>query len=268
MDNASFLKKNTVRIECETPGGVSVGTGFWFMFISDETPERYAHLLVTNKHVVSDGVSIKVRVNTGNKPGEQLSCVDLLIENLKEEVILHPSDDVDLCVIPVDCSLQKLHEQYSSLEISFLSNKNLLVPENISSIEDVYMTGYPSGLWDEKNNLPITRAGITASSFYDDWNGKTEFMIDMACFPGSSGSPVCIMNTGSYSTSGGLHIGNRLYFLGVLYGGPMFQVNGSVDIINIPTTTPLISRTQQVMNLGLVIKAERLNDFKPLLGLS
>jgi len=60
------------------------------------------------------------------------------------------------------------------------------------------MVGYPIGLWDEKNNYPIFRKGITATHPANDYNGKSEFMIDAACFPGSSGSPVYIIDELNY----------------------------------------------------------------------
>lgn len=71
------------------------------------------------------------------------------------------------------------------------------------------MIGYPNGLWDSQNNLPIIRRGITATSVKKDYNGKKEFLIDAAVFPGSSGSPVFIFNEGSYSVPGGFSNGHQ-----------------------------------------------------------
>ena len=43
-------------------------------------------------------------------------------------------------------------------------------------------------------------------------------MIDVACYPGSSGSPVLIFNEGSYNKKGaGLVVGDTSFLLGVLY---------------------------------------------------
>ena len=58
------------------------------------------------------------------------------------------------------------------------------------------MIGYPIGLIDEYNNKPIVRKGITATTYNIDYNGKKEFLIDIACFPGSSGSPIFIRRDG------------------------------------------------------------------------
>ena len=68
------------------------------------------------------------------------------------------------------------------------------------------MVGYPNGLWDTKNDLPIIRRGITATPAFRDYCGRDEFLIDAACFPGSSGSPVFILNQGLHTTSGAILI--------------------------------------------------------------
>lgn len=54
--------------------------------------------------------------------------------------------------------------------------------EELSAIEDVVMVGYPSGLWDQKNNLPLFRKGITSSHPATDFNDKNVGVVDMACF--------------------------------------------------------------------------------------
>ena len=64
----------------------------------------------------------------------------------------------------------------------------------LNAVEEIMMIGYPNGLWDAKNNLPIVRRGITGTPAFVDYNDKPEFVIDAACFPGSSGSPVFIVN--------------------------------------------------------------------------
>jgi hypothetical protein len=35
--------------------------------------------------------------------------------------------------------------------------------DNLSTLEDVLMVGYPIGLWDSAHNLPILRRGVTVS---------------------------------------------------------------------------------------------------------
>ncbi len=60
------------------------------------------------------------------------------------------------------------------------------------------MVGYPVGLWDSVNNMPILRRGSTATLLDWTYEGRQEFVIDAACFPGSSGSPVFKYTVGDY----------------------------------------------------------------------
>ena len=82
---------------------------------------------------------------------------------------------------------------------------------------------------DEKHNLPITRKGITGTPFFVDHNGQPEFIVDCACFPGSSGSPVLIVNESSYALhKQPLQVGNRMILLGILYAGPLYNAQGEI----------------------------------------
>lgn len=82
----------------------------------------------------------------------------------------------------------------------------------------------------------------------------------MACYPGSSGSPVFIVNQGAYVTPRGITVGSRVYFLGILYGGPQFNAVGNVQFGNLPNIPRAI--TSIPMNLGIMIKSERILEFE------
>ena len=73
-----------------------------------------------------------------------------------------------------------------------------LEEREIPVTSQVTMVGYPSGLWDSKNNYPIVRQGNIATPPNVDFNGKEEFLIDIALYPGSSGSPVFLIDHISY----------------------------------------------------------------------
>jgi len=120
------------------------------------------------------------------------------------------------------------------------------------------MVGYPIGLWDENNNLPIFRRGVTATHPSIDFKGKKEFLIDVAAFPGSSGSPILLLNE-----SGIYHdkkqkanvVGQRIVFLGVLYAGPQMTAEGEIVVRDIPTHRQIFAQVPLMINLGCVIKA-------------
>jgi len=91
-------------------------------------------------------------------------------------------------------------------------------------------------------------------------------MIDLACFPGSSGSPVFLFNTGTYAKKdGGTVVGNRIKLLGILYAGPQFTAEGSIQIVNVPTQQVVTSMSRIPCNLGICIKSSRLLEFEPAL---
>jgi len=147
---------------------------------------------------------------------------------------------------------------YVSLDPSLLPNEAELA--DLGTLEDVLMIGYPNGLWDSTNNMPIFRRGVTATHPNIDYEGRREFLIDAACFPGSSGSPVFLYNaTGWINRSGGIVMGGtRVKLLGVLYAGPQHTATGEVQIVTVPTQQRAIAVSTIPNNLGLVIKASRL----------
>lgn len=125
-----------------------------------------------------------------------------------------------------------------------------------------YLTdaGYPIGLSDIYNHKPIIRKGITASHPKKNYKGKDEILVDMACFPGSSGSPVFIFNQGSYTVPEGLAFGNRILLLGVLYGGPQFNAQGILTFHNLPNVPiPVVNIPT---NLGMIIKSNKILEFE------
>jgi hypothetical protein len=153
---------------------------------------------------------------------------------------------------------------YVSLDPSLIPTDDELA--NLTAIEDVVMVGYPVGIWDSANNMPVIRRGITATHPAKDYEGLTQFMIDVACFPGSSGSPVLLFNLSSYPMrNGGITIGSRVKLLGILYAGPQYDAQGEIRVVNVPTGQKLVASASVPINLGIVVKAKRLRDFDSLL---
>lgn len=137
----------------------------------------------------------------------------------------------------------------------------------LGAVENILMVGYPIGLWDEANVLPIIRAGITATHPAIEYGGRAEFMIDAACFGGSSGSPV-FYNGGSsrLTRDGNVSMGApQIWLLGVLWGGPVFESTGEIRAVAVPTGSQSIAVIGLHMNLGYVIKARRILEFRALL---
>lgn len=131
--------------------------------------------------------------------------------------------------------------------------------DDLNAVENILMIGYPNGLWDETNNLPLFRRGITATHPAVDHNGKSVTMVDAACFPGSSGSPVILYDGGAYALKdGGTAIGSRMMLLGVLYKGPQVIAQGVIGVQDLPTTRVPVPITPMMMHLGFIVKAKQI----------
>ena len=74
-----------------------------------------------------------------------------------------------------------------------------------------------------------------------------------------------ILNEGSYSTPKGISIGSRLLFLGVLYAGPQYKVDGTVGIDHIPTTQVPMVKSYIPIHIGTYIKSRELLGIKKVL---
>lgn len=270
MPLSEQLNYVTVRVECENSSGeLSTGTGYFFAFLTPNDDRIVG--IVTNKHVV-DGMSIgKFALTLRKEDG----CPDignyevLTLPKLQQFCLYHPADDIDLAVIPVGFLFGESGNHASKYYYIALDESLIPSPDDMSqylTVEDIIMVGYPNGIWDERNNLPIFRKGITATHPGIKLNGRPEFLIDAACFPGSSGSPVFLLNQGSYvSRDGSLAIGNRTAFFGTLWGGPMATANGDIRVVDIPTSTRTIALSRIPSNLGYVLQADQLYIFNTII---
>lgn len=90
-----------------------------------------------------------------------------------------------------------------------VSDSDYELPYKLQKMDQhIKMIGYPDGLWDEKHNYPLSRRGDPATHPDIDFNGKKEFLINIAMTKGSSGSLV---------------VSEEGDFLGMVYGGPSHQ---------------------------------------------
>lgn len=141
------------------------------------------------------------------------------------------------------------------------------IMQELNAMEELVMIGYPNGIWDNVNNQPILRRGITATHPNKDYLGKKEFMADIACFPGSSGSPVLVFNPNGYQDkNGNIYMGtSRVLLMGVLYAGPQHTATGEIEVVTVPTRQVPMSILRIPNNLGMIIKSERILELEELL---
>lgn len=257
----------TTRIECTSATQRSTGTGFFFAFNGSDG--RTVPILVTNRHVFEGYTNSTFLMTRADSDGTPINGQNMTmnIEGLQDLVRYHPDPNVDLCAIPIAVFINAAYENGKRLFYRTLTADQLPRQEQLNeltAIEDIIMIGYPNGLWDSVNNLPLVRKGITATHPNVDYEGRKEFVIDAACFNGSSGSPVLIFNPNGYLTKqGDFVIGEqRILFMGILYGGPLHRVRGLVLSNNTSTTATSVSSIPN--NLGFVIKSERVLELQAL----
>jgi hypothetical protein len=263
------LSYSTVRIECvfET-GGTGTGTGFFFNFLENKDTGEHVPVIITNKHVVKGAKNGKIIFTKANDEGQPIDTQHIPVDfnNFEKHWLFHDSLDVDLCAIPIANILNQLEKRkqrvfYIPLVKDLIPTKETI--EDTTALEEILMVGYPNGIWDTHNNKPIFRRGITATHPKFDYCGRKEIMIDAACFPGSSGSPVFILNEGVFKTKNiSLSAGDRIIFLGILYAGPQHNAQGEIEIVDVPTLQKPIAISRIPNNLGLIIKSERLLELE------
>jgi hypothetical protein len=246
------------------------GTSFLFSFKVDSLQDL--PLLITNKHVIKDAFAFSIYLTEKDKDGNPLfGKIDTLTCFSKDIAwIPHPNPSIDLCATPFIPILKKYSKNkfgyfYKSIMDSDIPTENVLA--DLKGIEEIFMIGYPIGIWDCRNNLPIIRKGVTATHPLFNYQNNPIFLIDAACFPGSSGSPIFIINEGTYTTKTSTRMGRRTIFLGVLFAGPTFNPDGSIKVIDIPTKKEILFIQNIPINLGYVIKSNQLLQFKKIFGL-
>lgn len=220
----------------------SSGTAFFYNIKVDGKEEIYP-FLVTNHHVIKNAKEIYTQLNglgEDNLPNKENS----ISVSLNKDMFFSDIEN-DLSIIPIGFVLNKLIQENKKPFFIGVDNSIVIKPEEsekLSAIEEITFIGYPLGIFDHINNLPIVRQGITATPIWNDFKGDKRFLIDASSFPGSSGSPVFIYNEGNYAIENGIAFGSRIYFVGVLTESH-YQNDG------------------QFIDLGVVIKSEILVEF-------
>lgn len=263
MHNFEKLMKSVVRIEAQlSDGSTATGTGFYYRFdIHDDGSHIPA--IVTNKHVIEGASAVSFPISTADIEGTLTGSFEVITYPISENILYHPDNEVDLCAIlaaPIHNYFEgkSLQPALVGLDISITANDEAIA--QLLPLEEVTMIGYPNGIWDSENNGSIARRGIIATIPSDNYLGKSQFVVDMACFPGSSGSPVFLANAGSYSNrDGNITMGSRIKLIGILYAGPQYTATGEIVVTPSPTNNRPMAATLIPNNLGYVIKASELS---------
>jgi|TARA_R110002020_G_scaffold308961_4_gene524505 hypothetical protein len=258
------ISRSTTRIEnTESNGSISTGTGFFWRF--SEHPGDF--WVVTNRHVLAEHKTLSVTFDLQLAPPKE-NVKSIIVTNENPNVIEHPDPTVDLAAIWLVPFAQS-EINGTRPRIACITRENLITEDflnDLTAVEPVLMVGYPNGLYDEANNKPIVRSGITATAAYRKYMGKRQFMIDCACYPGSSGSPVYIYRSNPWKSrsTGQLRMGvPPEAFAGVLFSGPFINQKGEIQRFDGSPTDDKIN-VQSMMHLGHVIDAREILEMEDL----
>jgi len=253
--NSKKLLFSAVRVDTLSEDG-SEGAGT--AFVVNTSHNGLEHLfLVTNRHVVEDAKSGSL----------VFTCADaglpVIGRGFKIEIdafahawYYHPNPEVDLAITPLKPLESMVHQMGTQIYYHAVSLDNPLMTqfEHFDALENVLFVGYPNGIWDKANLMPILRRGTTATPIALDFENKPEFLIDAAVYPGSSGSPVFIYSPEKMISN------QPLVFAGVI--SAVFFKEEATRIASgpIPSQTPTGMFCSEMIDLGLVIKSNLVKD--------
>ena len=263
MEINSITKKllfNTVRVDTVLEDG-SEGSGTAFV-VSHPCARGTYTFIVTNRHLV-DGVRRGGLVFTQKRNGQPLlgQRFQLNIEDFPQAWFPHPDPEVDLAIIPMRPLEQAARDQGVELYYHVIDSR--LAPDAaatraLDALEEVLFVGYPSGVWDQVNLMPILRRGTTATPMALDFEGRPEFLIDAAVYPGSSGSPVFVYQPDAMRpTQGG---GKKFLFAGVVAAVFFREEANHLVSVPVPANNHGMVMGSEMIDLGLVIKAQAVVD--------
>jgi hypothetical protein len=248
----------TTRLECTGAKGSWTGTGF-FMSVADETSTAHV-VLITNKHVLEGANEIVLSgpAEDPDNPGHRLPGQHGLLKRSNPTFMGHPDPLVDVAAMFFeDMAPGSEHRYYfAMLPGSMLNNANEF--SELDALESVTFVGYPNSLYDTVNMTPLARRGSTATPPSLDYNGQPAFVIDASVFPGSSGSPVFVINGPGYADRRQHLIGaGRFILVGVLASVHFKSAIGHlIPTLEAAITTPSAFVFQQLLNLGIVYRTD------------
>ena len=229
------LYYSTVQVKC---GDGSSGTAYFVVDSSIKNALKF--YLVSNNHVVKNksNCSITFHRAESTRSERKVGIYEHKFRELKWQNgwKSHPDPKIDIAVMSLnlvlnDLELRSIFLFFRAIDLSSIPSAaevNL-----VKAIEEITYVGYPAGLIDTVNNLPIARKGCLATPLHEDFNGEPIFLIDGSVFGGSSGSPVCLLNESSYSDTNNNHYvgANRFHLIGTIFQNiELRQNNQSIDI--------------------------------------
>ena len=169
----------------------------------------------------------------------------------------HPDPDIDVAVMPLANLILGMDESKRPylLMLNWWHLPSSSTLANLDVIEDLTFVGYPDGWMDDVHGTPIVRQAITATPVMLPFDGKPTFLVDGSVFGGSSGSPVFVLNRGSWTGPQGLSLGDRLLLVGIIASTGIRQSDLKVQV-----SKPPFVRISQELDLGIAFSVEAITE--------
>lgn len=259
MDTLENLIRSTININTiDKKGNGWTGTGFIYHF--NLSKGSYFPVIVTNKHVVKgmDSGEIQFSIQDDTNKIIPNKFFTVTISDIEKQCILHPDTEIDLCILPIAAIYKNMSENNINYYIGCIRELDVITEqelENLSVVEEVLMVGYPDGLKDNINNIPIVRQGLTATPLKYDYKGLPITLLDIPVYGGSSGSPVFLKKQLFFKIDGKINYGYKL--LGIVNSVYQHSVEGEVKNKTLEKVISLIPN-----NVGIMIKANQLSELE------
>lgn len=239
------------------------GTGFYYTI---EHNGQIIPLAVSNKHVLCGKAWVEFDFATSDDAGGRIfgPATAVRVDSGQLPVCEHPDAQIDLAAMPLNPIFEDMRNRGVKPHATSLSKENFPPPHVqavLHAATGVLMVGFPNGIMDEVNNLPVVRRGSLATPYRANYLGQSNFVADIAAFGGSSGSPVfAFFEHLLPNDKGGVSLlpAPQIYLLGVLHSGPTMTAQGNIVPAPVPTT--LVAATNVMIHLGYCVKAYRIEE--------
>jgi hypothetical protein len=253
---AEQLLFSTVLIQNENKVEKGIGTGFIFVYKKDYP------FIVTNRHVVEYFNKCKIRFHIKKDGQHKLgNNYNVTILESDRNWYFHKDPAIDIAILPIAEIHKKLQDL--GIEIYYKCINEELLPsveqyQEFDAIEEVIFYGYPDGVYDSVNNLPIIRKGITSSPISIDFENRPTFLVDASVFKGSSGSPVFRLYNGIRRNNNGIiSYENNLVFLGILSEVYYRKDRKTIETRRVSMEEKTVD-IEEMIDLGIVYKSLKL----------
>jgi hypothetical protein len=218
--------------------------------------------LLSNKHVIHGtvGLEFDFLARNADNSGPDLGHPPRkhqLIGAALPPVTGHPDPDVDVAVMPLNEVILAMDESERPffLMLNWWHLPSASTLNDLDVIEALTFVGYPDGWIDDVHGTPIIRQAITATPIMLPFDGKPTFLVDGSVFGGSSGSPVFVLNRGSWTGPQGLSLGDRLLLVGIIAGTGTRDDERLVEVSKAPFV-----RISQELDLGYAFSSRAITE--------